>query len=125
MTTIEGGYACLATGSGLAAISTALMAYLKAGDHLLMVDSAYWPTRIFCDHMLKGFGVETTYYDPLVGALHCRTDAPLYKRSLAIREKALGPEHPHVAVSLNNLAALYRDQGKYTESGPLYPGIPR
>ena len=65
---LEGGYACLATGSGLAAVSTALMAYLKAGDHLLMVDSAYRPTRTFCDRMLEGFGVETTYYDPLVGA---------------------------------------------------------
>ncbi len=45
---------------------------------------------------------------------------PLYKRSLAIREKALGPQHPHVATSLNNLADLYRAQGKYAEAEPLY-----
>ncbi len=44
---------------------------------------------------------------------------PLYKRSLAIYEKALGPEHPHVAASLNNLATLYRDQGRYAEAEPL------
>ncbi len=44
---------------------------------------------------------------------------PLYKRSLAIREKALGPEHPDVAQSLNNLAELYRTQGKYAEAGKL------
>ena len=45
---------------------------------------------------------------------------PLYQRSLAICEKALGPEHPNVATSLNNLAVLYKCQGKYAEAEPLY-----
>ena len=45
---------------------------------------------------------------------------PLYQRSLAIREKTLGPDHPHVATSLNNLALLYSDQGKYAAAEPLY-----
>jgi cysteine-S-conjugate beta-lyase len=54
--------------SGLAAITVALMSCLKAGDHLLMVDSVYRPTRQFCDGVLRQFGVETTYYDPLLGA---------------------------------------------------------
>ncbi len=45
---------------------------------------------------------------------------PLYKRSLAIWEKALGPDHPDVALSLNNLALLYRTQGQYAEAEPLY-----
>jgi tetratricopeptide (TPR) repeat protein len=45
---------------------------------------------------------------------------PLYKRSLAIREKALGPDHPDVALSLNNLAGLYDNQGRYAEAEPLY-----
>ncbi|CAN0543301.1 unnamed protein product, partial [Laminaria digitata] len=45
---------------------------------------------------------------------------PLYKRSLAIKEKALGPEHPSVATSLNNLAGLLETQGNYAEAGPLY-----
>ena len=45
---------------------------------------------------------------------------PLYRRALAILEKALGPEHPNVAASLNNLAELFRDQGKYVEAEPLY-----
>jgi tetratricopeptide (TPR) repeat protein len=45
---------------------------------------------------------------------------PLFQRSLAVREKALGPEHPNVAQSLNNLAELYRSQGKYAEADPLY-----
>jgi len=45
---------------------------------------------------------------------------PLYKWSLAIREKVLGPEHPDVGESLNNLALLYQTQGKYDEAEPLY-----
>jgi cysteine-S-conjugate beta-lyase len=53
--------------SGLAAISTALFAVLNAGDHLLVTDSAYQPTRRFCDSVLRRNGVETTYYDPLIG----------------------------------------------------------
>lgn len=65
---LEGGHKCLLAPSGLAAITTALLAYLEAGDHLLMVDSVYLPTRHFCDDMLKRLGVETTYYDPLAGA---------------------------------------------------------
>ncbi|WP_230531563.1 cystathionine beta-lyase [Microvirga roseola] len=54
--------------SGLAAVTVALMSCLKAGDHLLMTDSVYLPTRQFCEGVLKKFGVETTYYDPLIGA---------------------------------------------------------
>lgn len=54
--------------SGLAAISTALLSVLKAGDHLLVSDSVYRPTRTFCDGALTRLGIETTYYDPLIGA---------------------------------------------------------
>jgi len=50
--------------SGLAAITGALLAVLKAGDEILVVDSAYKPTRRFCDRVLSRFGVATTYYDP-------------------------------------------------------------
>jgi cystathionine beta-lyase len=53
--------------SGAAAVSTALLSVLKAGDHLLVTDSVYRPTRVFADTILKRFGVETTYYDPLIG----------------------------------------------------------
>ena len=54
--------------SGLAAISTALLAVLKAGDHILVCDNIYRPTRNFCQGMLARYGVETTYFDPLIGA---------------------------------------------------------
>ena len=54
--------------SGLAAISAALLSVVKAGDHILVSDSAYGPTRMFCDQVLTRFGVTTTYYDPLLAA---------------------------------------------------------
>ena len=54
--------------SGLAAITTTLLSVLKAGDHLLVCDNVYRPTRNFCNGMLSRFGVETTYFDPLIGA---------------------------------------------------------
>ncbi len=53
--------------SGLAAITAALLSVLKAGDHLLVSDSAYRPTRKVCDGLLTRFGIETTYFDPLIG----------------------------------------------------------
>ena len=65
---LEGGYRTLLTPSGLSAIAATLLALVAAGDHVLITDSAYRPTRRFCDHVLKRLGVETTYYDPLLGA---------------------------------------------------------
>jgi cystathionine beta-lyase len=65
---LEGAHGAVVTGSGKTAIAQALMTFLTAGDHLLMVDSAYAPTRQLCDRVLGRFGVETTYYDPLIGA---------------------------------------------------------
>ncbi len=54
--------------SGLAAISSALLSAASAGDHILVSDSVYEPTRVLCNTVLKRLGIETTYYDPLVGA---------------------------------------------------------
>jgi cystathionine beta-lyase len=54
--------------SGLAAISTALLAVAGAGDHILVSDSVYRPTRTFCEGVFKRMGVTVTYYDPLIGA---------------------------------------------------------
>ena len=53
--------------SGLAAASTALLSALKAGDHVLVTDSVYLPTRKFCDDVLARYGIATSYYDPLIG----------------------------------------------------------
>ena len=54
--------------SGLAAIAAALLATARAGDHVLVPDSVYRPTRNFCNGVLNRLGVETSYYDPVIGA---------------------------------------------------------
>ncbi len=64
---LEGGWRSMSTGSGLAAVNATLLAFLKTGDHLLIVDSVYGPARNFCNNFLTRFGVETTFYDPAIG----------------------------------------------------------
>jgi cysteine-S-conjugate beta-lyase len=64
---LEGGYATLLTPSGLSAISATLLSFVSSGDHILVSDSVYRPTRRFCENVLKRLGVTTTYYDPLIG----------------------------------------------------------
>ena len=65
---LEGGHQTWLTPSGLSAIVTALLAFVSAGDEVLVVDSIYRPARKFCDNVLKRLGVTVTYYDPLIGA---------------------------------------------------------
>lgn len=68
ITALEGGVETRLAPSGLQAVNAALLAFVKAGDRVLMTDSAYDPTRKFCQNFLARFGVETAYYDPLAGA---------------------------------------------------------
>ena len=65
---LAGAATTVLTPSGLAAITVALLTVCRSGGHLLVTDSAYRPTRSLCDGVLTRFGVETTYYDPSVGA---------------------------------------------------------
>jgi cysteine-S-conjugate beta-lyase len=64
---LEGSAGTILVPSGLAAVTVPLLAFLSAGDHALIVDSVYFPTRHFCDTMLTRLGIEITYYDPLIG----------------------------------------------------------
>ena len=71
MIEIEGGYRAVSVSSGLAAITTALITFLKSGDHLLMVDSVYGPTRNFCNTTLKKFGIDArSMINPVHEAYH-------------------------------------------------------
>jgi len=65
-TALEGGSRTVLCPSGLSAITTAILSVCGDGDHLLVTDSCYGPTRSFCDKALQRFGVETSYYDPTV-----------------------------------------------------------
>jgi len=63
---IEGGSHCQVVSSGLAAITVPLLAFLKSGEHMLLPDSVYGPTRTFCRSVLARFGIEFSYYDPMI-----------------------------------------------------------
>ena len=65
---LEGGYHAVALPSGLAAILASLCAFVKNGDHLLVVDTAYGPARNFCNARLQPNGVDVEYFDPRIGA---------------------------------------------------------
>jgi len=65
---LEGSAGTIAVPSGLAAVTVPLLAFLSAGDHILLVDTIYFPTRRFADTMLKRLGVEVEYYEPEIGA---------------------------------------------------------
>jgi len=67
ITALEGGAATVLCPSGLNAITTAILSVCSAGDHMLVVDSCYGPTRIFCNKELRRLGVDTSFYDPLIG----------------------------------------------------------
>ncbi|MEZ8103542.1 cystathionine beta-lyase [Vibrio cortegadensis] len=67
MVDVEGGAGCALFPCGTAAISNAILSFVETGDHILMVDTCYEPTRDFCNTIMKKMGVETTYYDPQIG----------------------------------------------------------
>lgn len=64
---LEGAAGTILVPSGLAAVTIAFLAYLSPGDHALVVDSVYGPTRHFCETMLSRFGIEVEFYDPMIG----------------------------------------------------------
>lgn len=67
MSEIEDGVGCYLYPSGAAAVTNAILAFLKSGDHVLMTGSAYEPTQDFCNLILSKMGISTTYYDPMIG----------------------------------------------------------
>jgi cystathionine beta-lyase len=68
ITALEGGHAALAVPSGLTATTFPLLALARSGDHVLVTDVVYGPTRRFCENHLRRLGVDVSYYDPLAGA---------------------------------------------------------
>jgi cystathionine beta-lyase len=102
--------------SGLSAISTTLLAVLKAGDHLLVCDNAYRPSRNFCNSVLARYGVETTYFDPLIGV----GVAALFKpNTRAVLVEAPGsqsfemPDIPAIAAAAHARGALVIDDNTW------------
>lgn len=104
---LEGGDRTIAVGSGLAAIASAMLAFVKAGDHVLVCDNAYMPTRNLSENFLKRFGVETTYFDPMYAA-----DAKQHFRpnSKAIYLEAPG-SHTFEVMDVGAIASAAQDAG--------------
>ena len=67
MATLEGGHGCISVSAGLTAVTLALMGATKAGDHVLVADNVYFPTRGFCTEVLARYGVEIEFFDPMIG----------------------------------------------------------
>jgi cystathionine beta-lyase len=118
------GPACAGVGlapSGLSAITTTLLAVLKSGDHLLVCDNVYRPSRNFCNGLLAGFGVETSYFDPLIGA---GIDALFKPNTKAVLIEAPGsqsfemPDIPAIASVAHARGALVIDDN--TWATPLF-----
>ena len=65
---LEGGYRSVAVPSGVSAIVVSLLGFLENGDHLLMTDTAYSPSRDICTGFLANYGISTDFYDPMIGA---------------------------------------------------------
>ncbi|MGH1455625.1 MAG: cystathionine beta-lyase [Alphaproteobacteria bacterium] len=68
MAELEGGFNAITASSGFNAISTVFFSFLKTGDHVLIVDSCYPPTRFFANAQLKNLGIDVEFYDPMIGA---------------------------------------------------------
>ena len=64
---LEGGFGSLSVSSGLAAVSTAILAFAASGNHVLIADNVYGPTRMFCEQFLDRQGIEVEFYDPMIG----------------------------------------------------------
>ncbi|HTN10879.1 MAG TPA: cystathionine beta-lyase [Acetobacteraceae bacterium] len=105
---IEGGTRCQIVSTGLAAVTVPLLAYLKAGDHMLMPDSAYGPTRNFCDNFLDRFGVATTYYDPCITA---EALAPMFQPNTTVLYTESPGSHTFEVQDVPALAALAHSKG--------------
>lgn len=96
--------------SGAAAVAGALLAVLEAGDELLMVDSAYGPTRALCETLLKRFGVTTVYYDPMIGA---GIDALIGERTRAVFMESPGT-HTFEVQDVPAICAAAKARGVFT-----------
>ncbi len=105
---IEGGTRCQIVSTGLAAVTVPLLAYLKAGEHVLMPDSVYGPARGFCDHFLSKMGIATTYYDPCIDAAGV---AKLFQANTTVLYLESPGSHTFEVQDVPALSAVARSKG--------------
>lgn len=85
---VEGAYNACLTSSGVAAVNVGLLAFLKSGDHVMISDACYDPTRDFCEHFLARFGVTTTYFSPTVDEAALKAMMPANTRAVLLETPA-------------------------------------
>jgi len=107
---LAGAAQTVLTPTGLAAITIALFSAVKAGDHILVADTVYRPTRHFCDTVLQRLGVETTYYDPMMGGPSRKwsagTPVSCFWRRRGRKLRSPGPARVTAVAQQNKLCAI-------------------
>ena len=120
---LEGSAGTILVPSGLAAVTIPLLAFVSAGDHLLIVDSVYHPTRNFADTMLKRLGVEVEYYDPACRRRHRRADQAQHQGGV---HRIAGLQHVRDAGHPGDrqggaCGRRHRDDGQHLGDAALFP----
>ncbi len=105
---IEGGTRCQIVNSGLAACTVPLLAYLGAGDHVLLPDSVYGPVRGFADNFMSRMGITTTYYDPCIDAAGI---APLFQANTKVLYLESPGSHTFEVQDVPALAVVAKAKG--------------
>lgn len=108
---LEGGYMSVITSSGSAAITLAMISFLKAGDHALVADCVYGSTRKFCEQTLRPLGVEVSYFDPLADA---ETFAATFRPNTQLVYFEAPGSQTFELSDLPKLAAIARARGAVT-----------
>jgi len=106
---IYGAESSVSVSSGLAAVTNSILACVKPGDHILITDNVYGPTRTFSTGFLKKFGIETTFFDPLIGS---RINNLFKENTVAVYTEAPGSQTfemsdiPAIAKSAHDIGAV-------------------
>lgn len=125
LTALEGGHASWALPSGLTACTLAILAYVQHGDHVLVPDAVYWPTRRFCRDTLRKYGVTTTFYDPRSGEKSRAEIEALFQPTTRVLFLESPGSHTFEMQDVPLLAAIARERGAVsvidnTWATPLY-----
>lgn len=109
MCELEGGAGCYLYPCGAAAITNTILSFVETGDHILMTGAAYEPTQVFCNIILKKIGVETTYYDPLIGKNIAQLMQPNTKVVFLESPSSLTMEVPDIPTIVKSVRAVNPD----------------
>lgn len=127
MCELENGAGCYLYPCGAAAVSNAILAFIEQGDHILMTGAAYEPTQDLCNHILKKFGVSTTYYDPMIGEKIADLIQPNTKILFLEAPSSLTMEVPDIPTLVNTARSINPEMvimiDNTWSAGVLFPAL--